>query len=337
MQNKYLLTFILFIFILQQTVGQNAFPFFSEKTSLPEDLLQARTVVFMNVNDLAWENEAEIIHKSLREVGIDAVAYYALSDILSGHDATNSFYNDISSRSISSMIIIHENKNGQFTAYLGKIAENGGFFTPGMPVYQLTADNLEKLGALLVMKIEQSNLKRENFLIIDSPEIFKRTNVIKTRRVVAFNPDQRIDKLAVPKFEKSVMLNENIDSLNAELDSIMKQNYPFQYGLVEANLTDEEMISQGYLLVLRKLENNVESLKRMLGYTIAEDETIHISIRKGNPDQLKKLFAKDRGHKYYVQQLYTKDIYLGNEWDAGITWQDALKNHIANLKAALKR
>jgi hypothetical protein len=337
MQLRHFFTIIFFLFSLQQSKGQNVFPFFKEKSILPENLLKTRTVVFMNVNNLKWEDEAKILHKKLRVVGIDAVAYYALADILSGHDATNAFYNDISSRSISSMVIINKNDVGQYTAYIGDFADGGSFFEPGMEVYQISADDLEKLGALLVMKVDQAKLERENFLIIDIPEIFKRTNVIKTRRVADYNPDLRIDKLAVPRFEGGVMVSQNIDSLNASLDSIMAKNYPFRYGLVDSDITDDEMISQGYLMVIRKLENNIESLKRMLGYEIIEDETVHISIKKGDPDQLKKIFAKQNGHKYYVQQLYTKDIYLGNEWDADTTWEEALRNHIANLKVDQKR
>ena len=337
MKIKCLLSFAFYILFLQQSIGQNAFPFFKESNQFPKDLLKSRTVVFMNVANLKWEKEAAVFHQQIRPVGIDAVAYYALSDILSGHDATNAFYRDISNRSISNMMIIHENKDHSFSAYIGEIAQNGDFFEADMPVYVVNADNLKDLGAGIVTKAEQAKLERENFLIIDVPETFKRTNVIKTRRVVAYNPDLRIDKLAIPKFEKSVMVTENIDSLNAELDSLMKNNYPFKYGLVDPNLSDDELISQGYLMVLRRLENNIESLKRMLGYDLKEGETIHISVRKGEDQTLKKLFASDMGHKYYVQQLYTKDIYLGDEWDADKSWQEALKNHLANLKASLKR
>lgn len=334
---RYFLSITLLLISLQQSVGQNAFSFFKEKPTIPKDLLKTRTVVFMNVNNLKWEEEAKVLHNKLRSVGVDAVAYYALSDILSGHDATKAFYKDISSRNIPNMMIINKTDDSLYQAYIGNFAEGGSFFVPGMEVYQISAESIDKLGALIVMKAELAKLERENFLIIDIPEIFKRTNVIKTRRVANYNPDLRIDKLAVPMFEESVMISHNIDSLNIELDSIMAQNYPYRYGLIDPNLTDDEMISQGYLMVLRKLENNIESLKRMLGYEILESETVHISIRKGEVDQLKELFANQNGHKYYIQQLYTKDIYLGNLWDADITWQEALKNHIANLKADQKR
>ena len=336
MRLKLLLTSITFCLFSQLSVAQGTFKFFTEKADIPKDLLKTRSVVFMNVNSLDWEKEAAKIHKSFREVGIDAVAYYALSDILSGHDATNAFYRDITERSISSMIIINK-ESDEYAAYMADIPEGGSFFVPDMEVYDLRAADLEALGAKIVMTAEQADLERGNFLIIDVPEIFQRTNVIKTRRVADFNPDLRIDKLAVPKFENSVLLDGDVDAMNAELDSLLKDNYPFRYGLVDPNITDEELISNGYLMVLRKLENNVESLKRMLGYELKENETIHISTRKGQPDTITKIFANQNAHKYYVQQLYTKDIYLGNIWDAGISWQEALLNHITNLKADMRR
>jgi len=316
--------------------AQSDFQFFNKSGELPERLLKTRSVIFMNVDKLNWEVEARKIHKSFVSIGIDAVAYYALSDILSGHDATNSFYQDITDRSISSMIIVNETDQG-FSIYLGKIPEGGSFFESNMSVYSLSAPSLEELGDILVNRVEQSDLERENFLIIDVPEIFKRTNVIKTRRVTDFNADLRIDKLAVPKFESGVMIKGNVAEMNAELDTLLKNNYPFKYGLVAPNLSDDEMISQGYLMVLRKLENNVESLKRMLGYDLKAGETIHISTIKGNPNELVKIFAEQRAHKYYIQQLYTKDIYLGNIWDAGKTWQTALLHHLNNLALDLKK
>jgi hypothetical protein len=49
-----------------------------------------------------------------------------------------------------------------------------------------------------------------------------------------------------------------------------------------------------------------------------------------------KFSKSDVVHKYYVQQLYTKDIYLGAEWDADATWKEALINHTDNMNAALK-
>jgi hypothetical protein len=206
-----------------------------------------------------------------------------------------------------------------------------------MQAFYLDAKSLEKLGADLQIMVNKSDLARENFLIIDVPETFKRTNVIKSRRVASFNPDIRIDKLAVPKFTDNIMLDLDVAKANAALDSIMKQHYPFKYGLIDPEMTTEEMISQGYLMVLKKLQNNGESLRRMLGYDLSERETLLISVRKGEDEKVMKYRINEHLHKYYVQQLYTKDIYLGDAWDAGKTWQEALINHVENLKAKLER
>jgi hypothetical protein len=327
---------ILLIFASLKGISQEAFPFLNKSNQLPKDLLSKRAVVFMNVNSLKWDEEAQKIHDSFINIGVDAVAYYALSDIMSGEDATTAFYSDISQRSIENMLIIHQSNN-DFALYATKIPEEGGFFQKGMPAFYLEAPSLKELGTKLQTLVNKSDLERENFLIIDVPETFKRTNVIKSRRVANFNPDIRIDKLAVPKFENNIMLDVDIDKANAELDSIMKQHYPFKYGLVDPEMSAEEMISEGYLMVLKKLENNGESLRRMLGYDLSEGETILITLRKGEDEKVMKYRINEHVHKYYVQQLYTKDIYLGDSWDAGKTWQEALINHVENLKAKLKR
>ncbi|WKV13035.1 hypothetical protein [Marivirga harenae] len=327
---------ILLILISFNGFGQDDFPFFSKTNDLPEDLLSRRAAVFMNVNSLKWEEEAQKIHNSFIQIGIDAVAYYSLSDIMSGEDATTAFYSDITKRSIENMLIIHQTDNG-FELYASKIPESGGFFQNGMNAFHIQAPNLKDLGSTLQTLVNKSDLERENFLIIDIPETFKRTNVIKSRRVANFNPDIRIDKLAVPKFESNIMLNIDVDKANAELDSIMSEHYPFKYGLVEPNMTVEEMISEGYLMVLKKLQNNGESLRRMLGYNLSDEETILISERKGENAKVMKYGIEEHVQKYYIQQLYTKDIYLGDTWDAGKNWQEALINHIENLKSKLER
>jgi hypothetical protein len=327
---------ILLIFASLKGFSQEPFPFLNKSNQIPEDLLNKRAVVFMNVNSLKWDDEAKKIHDSFINIGVDAVAYYALSDIMSGEDATHAFYSDISERSIKNMLIIHQSNNG-FELYATKIPEEGGFFQEGMQAFYLEAPSLKELGADLQYLVNKSDMERENFLIIDIPETFKRTNVIKSRRVANFNPDIRIDKLAVPKFENNILLNVDVEKANAELDSIMKKHYPFKYGLVDPDMSTEEMISEGYLLTLKKLQNNGESLRRMLGYSLSDRETILISERKGEDQKVMKYRIEEHVHKYYVQQLYTKDIYLGDTWDAGKTWQEALINHIENLKAKLER
>jgi hypothetical protein len=326
----------LLIFSCLKGFSQETFPFLSKSNQLPKDLLSKRAVVFMNVNSLTWETEAKKVHDVFIQIGVDAVAYYALSDIMSGEDATTAFYSDITQRSIENLVIVNQSDVG-FELYATKIPEKGGFFQKGMDAFFLKSPSLKELGAKLQSTVSKSNLERENFLIIDVPETFKRTNVIKSRRVVDYNPDIRIDKLAVPKFENNIMLDMDIEKANAELDSIMNQYYPFKYGLVDPGMSAEEMISDGYLMVLKKLENNGESLRRMLGYTLSEGETLLISIRKGEDEKVMKYRIDEHVHKYYVQQLYTKDIYLGNSWDAGNSWQEALINHIANMKAKLKK
>ncbi|WKK82693.2 hypothetical protein [Marivirga arenosa] len=327
---------LLFLFMCFRGISQDDFPFLTKTDQLPKDLLSKRAVVFMNINSLNWEKEAQIIHNNFVEIGVDAVAYYSLSDIMSGEDATKAFYSDITDRSIENMLIVHQMDSG-FALYATKIPEEGGFFQNGMKAFYLQDKTLKELGSQLRTLVNKSGLERENFLIIDVPETFKKTRVIKSRRVENFNPDIRIDKLAVPKFTESIMLDMDVDQANMALDSIMENYYPFEYGLVEPGMTAEEMISQGYLMVLKKLQNNGESLRRMLGYDLSEEETILISIRKGPNEEVMKYRIDQQVHKYYVQQLYTKDIYLGEEWDAGQSWQEALFNHIENLKAKLKR
>jgi hypothetical protein len=218
---KHIIFSFLLIFVTLEAQSQGAFPFLNKTNQLPKDLLSKRAAVFINVNELNWDKEANKIHQSFREIGVDAVAYYALSDIMSGHDATKAFYADITQRSIENLLIVHQSDAG-YELFATKIPEEGGFFHDGMDAFHLQAKTLKDLGPKLEGLVNKSDLERENFLIIDVPETFKRTNVIKSRRVENFNPDIRIDKLAVPKFEQNIMIDVDIDQANQELDSIMK-------------------------------------------------------------------------------------------------------------------
>ena len=78
-------------------------------------------------------------------------------------------------------------------------------------------------------------------------------------------------------------------------------------------------------------------IKDYLNYTQNASETDYISVQLGEgKPKLKTIPVEDKVYKYYVKHIYSRDIYLGKDWDADPDWKLALRNYIAGLKVATK-
>ena len=123
------------------------------------------------------------------------------------------------------------------------------------------------------------------------------------------------------------------DSL--ELIEIMAE-YPFTYELFESKDDHEIYRNLGYQFVLLNLSTEAQSIKRMLNYKVGSKETDYISVTYSDRALLKTIPVKTSVTKFYVKHIATKDLYLGSDWDADLTWQQALRNYIRGLKTKLK-
>lgn len=334
-------------------------------SEIPKEILSEKTTVF--VADLlpssngksSWQSFAKEAHKTFYRLGIDAVAYYNLDLILAGTPVTRSFAGDIKKRGIAFAIILQRGlTTSQDTSYmltLGRISDQDMFFEAGQPAFRLENNNLNNLMQSLVRAVSSSGSERTNFLVLERPEFFKKTSIFTARRFESYNPDLKLDRLAVPLFEEKVMPtsipsgmsrdeisahvsgeNQKITEANERLKNIMQQ-YPFGSGPVNNNQTEAEWRREGYLFALYNIHGKAETVSEILQFNFENEKAPFTSTTMVGNDTITKALLPDQVvYKFYVKHLPTGEVYLGSHWDVDTSWEDALENFINNLKFALK-
>jgi len=319
------------IFLLMVTLvsrAQSVLPEFldnlQEDAALPEGLQSTRSTVFLKMESMApvdsveWYSLASEFHKGLAALHIDAVAYLRWRDLKAGFDATSSYLEGLADREISQIIIL-EVQQGSYHIYIVPTdVEKEGLMDTGDNVWHISGNSLENAISNMTLNVQRANLELGNFLISESPEFFIDTPIFKKNRFESFQPDLKLDKLAVPLMHSPDP--ENIqNSEDQELRSIMRQQYPFEYQLVGNTMSEELMKKAGYQYVLRYLYAEESTLLTLLDYQITPE----------NPSMF--------GYKYYFKHLITGDIYLGENWDSRPGWQEALNVHLHNMRKYLNQ
>jgi hypothetical protein len=139
----------------------------------------------------------------------------------------------------------------------------------------------------------------------------------------------KVDLVAVPKFGDVV--------LDAELEKLLTENFPFKFKMTEPGTPEKELRKQGMLYVLCFIHTRAKIAKELLGYTPGKSETAIVSVTypEGQP-VLKNIPANTSIFKVYFKHIDSGNIFLGNKWDADVTWQAALMNNIRGMKAELR-
>jgi hypothetical protein len=314
--------FLLFVFVFSFSLlqGQPVESFLSRlKTdeTVPTDLLAARSVV---LHDYTFEQqELEAIQKSFQQTGIDAVLYYTNDIVSSGRDVTPVLVEYLTNREIK-YLIFAEKGAGSYTITITAFNSKVDFVDAGQSAWRIKHTNLkEMLGYIYGTALNSQ--KKKNFLINDLPEVGEVPNIIKGRRAEFFSLDMKVDKLAVPKFG-----NENMDK---ELDEFLKANYISVYSLTDPTTDDKDLRKQGYPYVLCYVHTRNAAAKQILGYDMTKSESALASVTYPNGAlQLKTIPSETPIYKFYLRHVDSGNVYLGTKWDADVTWQEALRNHI---------
>lgn len=334
---------------------------------IPEKLLSERTVVLVNdeigsgnvekAGTISWKTFSKRFHPTFRMLGIDPVAYYNLDLVLAGLSITSSFANDIKSRSITHAIVVQRQltakKDTVFSLILGTLSDKDLFFEAGQPAYQIQDNNLKSLLQQFIRVVSGSGLNRSNFLILEQPEFFYKTEMFAKGRFEKFNPDLKLDKLAVPLFEERVppqnippgmsrdevtqkVNTENIQikEANTRLQEILN-DYPFSYELVSYKDGEAAWKKTGNHFLLLNIHGKASTVRDFLGYNAVADQPTITSTKviAGEP-VTQEIDKEQKVYKYYIQHINSGEIYLGTHWDAATTWEQALENFILNLKAS---
>jgi hypothetical protein len=177
----------------------------------------------------------------------------------------------------------------------------------------------------MIYRFTVSNLKKENFLINDLPETDITVKFFAGRINETFSVDVRIFRVAIPRFGNSTD--------DAELEVYLKENFPVKYDLVDKDASETTLLDKGYKTILRFVHARGILAKEILGYDITQiARSLPTATIVNNEVQIKTISASQPVYKFYFRNIEYGNIFLGNKWDADITWQDALRNHIQALK-----
>ena len=317
-----------FLLAISQLFGQSVEFFLSKLTTtetVPPDLLAARSVVFYNYT--VEQQELETIQKSFQQTGIDAVVYFENSMIFSGRDVTPVLVEYLTGREIK-YLIFFDKRDGFYTMTVTTFNYKIDFVDTNQTAWRVKHNNLkEMLG--YVYGTALNSQKKKNFLVNDLPEKGEIPTIFKGRRAEFFTLDLKVDKLAVPKFG-----NEGMDK---ELEEFLKADYPFVYKLTDLNTEEKEWRKQGMAYVLCYVYTRNVVAKEILGYDMTKSESALASVTYPNGAlQMKAIPSETFVYKFYLRHIDSGNVYLGTKWDADVTWQEALRNHVKGLKGESK-
>lgn len=346
----------------QDMVFMNAYDgaYLSRDQKLPETLISTRSVVMINTGTPQlvsgeWQEMAIELHKWLISVKVDPVAYFYWQDFKAGRTATANFTNLLNERDIANVILFDYYPDPQGPDYSIKITAydpEQSPFANGQSAWMIEGHEIYEMVKILGQDIIRADMDYQNFLIADYPEFFDDTRILDKRRFPVYSTDIRIEKLAVPLFDSIEVkkpelvpqnilrqidaYNQKVTSNNRELQQIMSA-YPYKYDLVPYREDGRFYFSNGFQFIILGVHARGRALRKMLDYELTRNETHYISVHiEGGKPVTRKFPADQPVHKYYIQHTISGNVYIGDTWDAGATWQEGLRNYLDNNIAAAK-
>ena len=332
---------------------------------VPENLLNGRTAVFVSVRNHSsnergdWKPFAQKAHDYFYRIGIDPVSYYYIDDVMAGKDVTSAIINDLNKRMIKNLILLDKNTNSNgdfFTVIMTSFTGKEQLLEHGQKAWYNQNDEFDKILINLYQSVGRKNMDKKNFLVLERPEFYFDTQIIRGKRFERYQSDLKLDKLAVPEFlqeeipenyteneineyvaESLAEKNEKMQQYNEDMKAIMN-TYPYEYGIIDiSNKSRDQLINEGFQYVLLYVHSAGISVKQLLDYDIDPAETDYVSIKSINNKEvtIETIPVNTSVYKFYVKHLYTGDIFLGSKWDADTSWQSALKNYITGMKIEL--
>lgn len=291
----------------------------------PEKLLSTRTVVFHSYS--FSEAELNTMQDYFQKTGIDAVAYFPFDLLTSGKDAAVGFHAFLTKREISNLVFA-EKRPGMFRLSITPFEGDLKIVQPNQPAWTIS-DRLLVEALKNLNRTALATLDRKNLLINNYPETDLSIDVIRGKRNEFYAVDMKVDLVAVPKF--------GIDSLDSQLERIFETHFPFTYKLVEPGVSERDMRKQGMLYTLCFMHARADAVRDLLGYPPRQSESAFVSITyPGEQQQAKTISGSRPVFKVYFKHIDSGNIFLGNKWDADVTWQQALINNIRAMKAELR-
>lgn len=296
----------------------------STGNSVPDKLLSMRSIVLFDKN--ISQAELEETQKMFQQTGIDAIAYFSVNRALAGPDPNIAFTKYLGTRAVGYLVFFEKGKEYSFTFV--PFNNTRELVNNGDAAWRESHVSLTEL-LRNVYRTAIISQKKQNLLINDVPETDVELKVFNSRRAENFTNDVKSFKVAIPKWG-----NEKAD---AELEEILKENLPGKWELVDPKLDERELSNRGFITVLRFIHTEGEEARNILDYDptqLAKSLTSVVYVN-GETD-LKTIPANQVIYKYYFKHIEYGNIFLGKGWDADLTWQDALRNHLMGMREALK-
>lgn len=324
------------------------------REELPKTLTNERSLVIISVPTEKtgmydqrgnWKKLAREVHGYFRQIGIDAIAYFYIDDLNAGPEVKSVYLSLFEKRNVKNIISVKLDDSGYeiiVTAFDAK-----DYLKNGQPGWHTTSPDLETGMVRLGRQILRQEMEQSNYLIPEQPEYVQDLKIIKGTRYENFPSRLQSQKLAVVTFPKVPTdhisdpellrnveaYNTQVDQKNALLEQIM-ENYPFKYEMV--TYTDEEQLYKGgYQYALIPLSSSAQTLHNLLDYP--KEKGVKHYVSHGMDNAMNHMPVHANATKYYIKQTIVKDVHTGDEWDADVTWDLALRNFIYNLRVAFKK
>ena len=321
-------------------------------SNLPKSLASERSIVIVQVPDQVdgvrrvgdWQALSEKAHKAFITMGIDVVTYLNRYDLVASPNSRKAFAAFFVDRNIQNVLFLRANSDRSCELIIAPFNGKESLINYGATVYRASANQLSSVLLETGKEIRRADFSNENFLIPSKPNFTSGLSIVERTLLQNYPGILRRSKLSVERFatipvpknasEETIReitnYNEIIGKKNVELDTLLKQ-HPYDFEVIDPT-SDDDLLRSRRQFVLRSITGQAKTLRQMLDYNVTEGETDFVSIIPIMPDQTKaKPIPKDAlVHKFYVRQNISKNIHVG-EWDADVTWQQALQNMIGNL------
>lgn len=290
-------------------------------SSIPAELLSTRSVVLFQSS--LPQKDLDECQSFFQQTGIDAVAYFDIHRMLAGHDVRKAYASYLTNRGIKFLILFQKDEKGYrliFCSFNGK----KDLVDANSVAWKQENVSLNELHRT-VYRFAVSNLKKQNYLINDFPEMDISIKPFTGRINESFSVEVKSFKTAIPKFGNAAD--------DAELEAYLKANFPLKYELVDSDATEESLYAKGFRTILRFVHARGIVAKEILGYDVTQvARSLPSAVFVNNEVQIKTIPSTEVIYKFYFKNIEYGNVFLGNKWDADLTWQDALRNHIQAYK-----
>jgi len=291
---------------------------------VPAGLLSKRSLVLYD--ESITLKELEETQKVFQQTGIDAVAYVITDNVLAGPDPLRAFTTYLTNRGVDFLIFFQKEKDYSLTFV--RFNNTRDLVDVSAPAWKQTHSSLAEM-LQITFRMAITNQKKQNLLINDYPETGVALKYFIGRRNETFTSDVVSFKIAVPRWGD--------EKADAELEQILKEHFPVKYELVDPKIEERELGNRGFRTVLRFVHTRGIVAKTILDYDLTQIANSLSTVYYVNGEaDVKTIPASQTIYKFYIKHIEYGNIFMGKGWDADITWQDALKNHLQAMREALK-